>query len=326
MIPTPFPIGPVNCYLIEDDPLTLIDTGPNSGTALDAMERELRACGRAIEDLALIVVTHQHVDHLGLLEILVARSGAEVAAYGPLGQWLAEYPRLAAQDDAWLGELLLRHGVPDDVAVVLGVVGGAYRPYGSRARVTRPLVDGDRLELRDRALEVLHRPGHSPSDLVFWDAERRILLAGDHLLSRTSSNPLIARAPIGEGGRGRLPSLVHYIDSLRATAQLPAEVVLSGHGDPIHDHVALIEERMRLHRRRARRIVRLLASGPLSAHALAIEMWGGAALTQTFLTLSEVLGHLDLLIAEGSVAERYDGSLSTFEALRSSASGAGCAM
>jgi glyoxylase-like metal-dependent hydrolase (beta-lactamase superfamily II) len=57
-IPTPFAVGRVNCYLIEDDPLTLVDTGPNSGKALDALERALREHGRAIEDLERIVITH----------------------------------------------------------------------------------------------------------------------------------------------------------------------------------------------------------------------------------------------------------------------------
>jgi glyoxylase-like metal-dependent hydrolase (beta-lactamase superfamily II) len=314
-IPTPFPIGPVNCYLIEDEPLTLVDTGPNSGTALDALERALRKLGHGLEDLELIVLTHQHVDHIGLLEIIVERSGAQVAAFAGLAPWLADYPRSAAADDAWVGEQLLRHGVPGDLAVVLGVVGAAYRPYGSAGALARELVDGDRLELRDRTFEVRHRPGHSPSDLVFWDAQRRILLAGDHLLARVSSNPLIARAPAGARDRGRLPSLQRYIASLRATTELPAELVLAGHGKPILDHVALIEERLRLHDRRARRIVRMLADEPLSAYELALQMWGNAALTQTFLTLSEVLGHLDLLVADGRVAERHDGALSTFEAL-----------
>ena len=79
-MPTPFLVGRVNCYLIEDDPLTLVDTGPNSGKSLDELERALRPHGHAIEDLELIVITHQHMDHIGLLEILARRSGAEVAA------------------------------------------------------------------------------------------------------------------------------------------------------------------------------------------------------------------------------------------------------
>ena len=55
-IPTPFLVGRVNCYLIEDDPLTLVDTGPNSGKALDELERALAARGHRVEDLGLIVI------------------------------------------------------------------------------------------------------------------------------------------------------------------------------------------------------------------------------------------------------------------------------
>ena len=75
-IPTPFRVGRVNTYLIDDDPLTLVDSGPNSGTALDALERALAAHGRRVEDLGLIVISHQHIDHLGLVSILARRSGA----------------------------------------------------------------------------------------------------------------------------------------------------------------------------------------------------------------------------------------------------------
>src|ERR1700721_1471422 len=83
-IPTPFLVGRVNCYLIDDEPLTLIDTGPNSGKSLDELEQALAAHGRTVEELELIVLTHQHMDHVGLLEILSRRSGAEVAAFAPL--------------------------------------------------------------------------------------------------------------------------------------------------------------------------------------------------------------------------------------------------
>ena len=66
-IPTPFRVGRVNCHLIEDDPLTLVDTGPNSGKALDELDVALRERGHAIADLERIVITHQHLDHMGLV-------------------------------------------------------------------------------------------------------------------------------------------------------------------------------------------------------------------------------------------------------------------
>ena len=59
--------------------------------------------------------------------------------------------------------------------------------------MTRPLHDAETIQLRDRSLEVHFRPGHSPTDTVFLDPERKILLAADHLLKHISSNPLITR-------------------------------------------------------------------------------------------------------------------------------------
>lgn len=316
-IPTPFAVGRVNTYLIEDDPLTLVDSGPNSAKALDELERALRARGHAVEDLELLVVTHQHIDHLGLLDVLARRSGAEIAALDLLVPYLARYAEDAERDDEFSEALMLRHGIPADVTYALRSVSRAFRAWGSGAQVTRPLAAGERLELRDRTLEVLHRPGHSPTDTVFWDAERRILLAADHLIKHISSNPLISRPP-GADPRAavedRPHALVTYLDSLRATRELPAELVLPGHGEPITDHVALIDERFHLHERRAGKIARLLAERPLSAYEVAQALWGNVAVTQAYLTLSEVLGHMDLLLADGRVREQDDGEVIRFAA------------
>jgi hypothetical protein len=90
--------------------------------------------------------------------------------------------------------------------------------------------------------------------------------------------------------------------------------VLPGHGDPITDHRALIDERLRMHERRARKLLRLLSGGPLSAYELALEMWGNVAVTQAFLTISEVLGHMDLLIRDGLAAETELDGVVRFEA------------
>jgi glyoxylase-like metal-dependent hydrolase (beta-lactamase superfamily II) len=313
-LPTPFLVGRVNCYLIDDDPLTLVDTGPNSGKSLDDLERALAAHGWRIEDLGLIVVTHQHMDHLGLLEILARRSGAEVAAFHLLEPYLADFSRSAAADDEFAQAIMRRHGVPQDLATVLGSLAAAFRAFGSSGRVTRELRDGDDLRLRDRTFRILHRPGHSPSDTILWDEEREMLIAGDHLLGHISSNPLVSRPLTPDPGQPRPRALLQYIDSMRATRDLPARLVLSGHGDPILEHSELIDERLRMHRRRAARIHQILDDRPLSAYDVALRMWGNVAVTQAYLTLSEVLGHLDLLVSSGQAAERDLEGRAVFEA------------
>ncbi len=314
-LPTPFLVGRVNCYLIEDRPLTLVDTGPNSGKSLDELERALDALGHRIEDLELLVITHQHMDHLGLLEILARRSGAEVAALYLLEPYLANFSASATADDEFAMDVMRRHGVPADVATALSSVGASFRAFGSSGRVTRPLHDGDDLVLADRTLRVLHRPGHSPTDTVLWDRERRMLIAGDHLLAHISSNPLVSR-PLDSGARsGRPQALIEYMASMRATRELPLDLVLGGHGDPVTDHVALIDERLAMHERRARKLLAMLDAGPLTAYELAQRMWGNVAVTQAYLTISEVLGHMDLLVAGGSVRELEAGPVARFEAV-----------
>ena len=310
-IPTPFAVGRVNCYLIEDEPLTLVDTGPNSGKALDELNTQLGARGHSIDDLELIVVTHQHIDHLGLVEIVAEHSGAAVAAIGVAAERLANFDEDAEAEDAFAVEVMLRNGIPEEVTAALRSVSRSFRGWGSRVQVTKPLEDGQAMPFRDRVLQALHRPGHSPSDTIFWDEERRILIGADHLLPTISSNPLIAR-PL-DGSTRRTQALVTYIESMRKTGEMPIEFVLPGHGDPVVDHVALIDDRLAKHDRRKEKIHGLVAERPRSGYELAQAIWGNVAVTQAFLTLSEVIGHADLLVNEGRVREVDDSGVTRYE-------------
>ena len=94
---------------------------------------------------------------------------------------------------------------------------------------------------------------------------------------------------------------------------MDVSMVLPGHGDPVTDHRALIDERLSTHERRARKIHRLIAERPRTAHELAQALWGNIAVTQAYLTLSEVLGHVDLLKQSGAVREIERGRRSVFE-------------
>ncbi|HEY4452310.1 MAG TPA: MBL fold metallo-hydrolase [Solirubrobacteraceae bacterium] len=315
-IPTPFMVGRVNAYLIEDSPLTLVDSGPNSAKALDELEQALAALGHAIEDIELLVVSHQHMDHFGLASILARRSGAEVAALDALAPFLAAYGHETDLEDGFAQRLMLRHGIPPEIVTALRAVSSGFRAWGSAVEVTRPLAADSELKLAERTLRVLHRPGHSPSDTVFRDESRGILLAADHLLAHISSNPLLAR-PLGAGEDDDGPrpqALITYMASLEQTRAMELSLVLPGHGPPIADHVSLIDERFRMHGRRAEKINGLIAERPRSAHEIAQALWGNVAVTQAYLTLSEVLGHVDLLVRDGLVAERAEDGVVRFHA------------
>jgi glyoxylase-like metal-dependent hydrolase (beta-lactamase superfamily II) len=311
-IPTPFAVGRVNVYLIEDDPLTLIDAGPNSGTSFDVLQRGVAELGHRLEDIELVILTHQHIDHLGLVSLVARYADADVAALDVAVPFVENYSSEAQADDDFAYDMMLRHGIPPDVASALRSVSRAFRAWGARAEVTRVLSEGDEMRFRDRVLHVQHRPGHSPSDTLFHDRERKLLIAGDHLLPHISSNPLMTR-PL-DGSRERPQSLVIYMDSMRATRSMELDLVLPGHGDPITDHRVLIDERFAMHERRAAKLERLIGERPRSAHELAQALWGNIAVTQAFLTLSEVLGHVDVLLNAGKVREVERDGVSVFEA------------
>jgi len=310
-VPSPFAIGAVNAYLIEGEPLTLIDPGPNTGDALQALEAGLAARGRRVEDVELVLLTHQHHDHVGLAGQVRERSGAQVAGLVELQAFLADFDASMDLDDAYAVALMRRHGISAEVAESLDAASRAMRRFGGGVRVDRPLADGDRIELGSRTLTVHARPGHSPTDTLFHDEATGLLIAGDHLLERVSSNPVAHPRPgvtdpvrAARAADRRRP-LVEYLESFRRTRALEVGLILPGHGDPFGDHRALIAEREAMHARRAERIYGLI-DGEATAAAIGRALWRRMAVTQTYLALSEVIGHLDLLAAQGRVREVED--------------------
>ncbi len=77
-MPTPYAVGPVNAYLIEAEPLTLIDAGINTPDAQNALALALAGAGYFVESIERILVTHAHPDHYGLVPYLQEASGATV--------------------------------------------------------------------------------------------------------------------------------------------------------------------------------------------------------------------------------------------------------
>src|SRR5690349_2423737 len=85
---TPFKVGPVNSYVVDDDPLTLVDCGPLTAQAWTDLVAGLAALGRRPEEVGRLIITHGHADHWGLAARIVAASGAEVWAHRRLAIWM----------------------------------------------------------------------------------------------------------------------------------------------------------------------------------------------------------------------------------------------
>ncbi len=310
-IPTPFAVGRVNSYLIEDDPLTLVDVGPNSDRALSELERHLASRQRRIEDIERILITHNHIDHFGLVEAVVGRSRAEVVALGIAAGRLGNFDRDAELDDEFAVQLMLKHGIPESIVTPLRAVSKSFYSFGAPAHVTRELEDGELIEFAGRKLRAIHRPGHSPVDTLFWDEENGYNFVGDHLIGNISSNPLLTR-PLDNSDR-RPKALISYLASMRETAKMPDGILLPGHGDPVTNAAELIEDRINKHHRRKEKIFALIGDHPQTAYEIAQVLWGNVAVTQAFLCLSEVIGHTDMLVDEGRVREVDDGAIVHFE-------------
>ena len=178
--------------------------------------------------------------------------------------------------------------------------------------MTRVIEDGGELVAGGRTWRVRERPGHSPTDTVL--ASDGLLVAGDHLLEKISSNP-IAHVPIGRADPAGLAAsperprtLITYADSMRRTAADDrGELILPGHGDPFTGAAELVEKRLEMHDRRAEKILAALTH-PRSAADVGRDLWRHVPVTQAYLVLSEVLGHLDLLEERGAVSsEERDG-------------------
>jgi glyoxylase-like metal-dependent hydrolase (beta-lactamase superfamily II) len=300
---TPWAVGRVNAYLIEDDPLTLIDTGQNNVEALSELEEGLRGEGRRIEDLERIIVTHQHVDHSGLAAHLVERSGAELCTIDPLADWLEGYPHSIHEEDVFAQDTLRRHGGVPDLDLHRHYRGGD--GLCEPATVDRRLLHGELVEFADRELVVLHRPGHSPYDTLFHDEERGILFGGDHVL-HWPTTAIMAASPDYAARNGRTRAFATYLAGLRATAELDIETILPGHGELVLDHRATIAERLRRYERITEETADAITTEPRTALAIASDLRGEIAHDTAFFMLCEVLGHVDELVDAGRVVEQVD--------------------
>jgi len=303
-LPTPFPVGDVNVYLAEGDPLTLIDCGASFPEGSAALREALTALGYTISDLKRLIITHHHADHMGLTAEIVRESGAQVVAHPLAARWLATPLAMRDRAVAFAADLWRSQGVPDELIAEMARDNAYFSRFVQTHPATTTLDEGDTIGFAGHVWQVLHTPGHAGDLLCFYQPESGVLLASDHVIGKISSNPLV-EAPPNEGDP-RPRRLVEYLYHLDRVAALRVEVAYAGHGTPVTGLPELIAGRRVLHQTRAAAILALLADGPKNVYALARLMFPQVRRGEWYLVFSEVLGHLDLLEVTGRAAPRPD--------------------
>ena len=300
-MPTPYAVGPVNAYLVEEDPPTLIDAGINTQAGRDAMLDGLAQDGFDVKDLERILITHAHPDHYGLVHFLQDLSGATV--YFPDREIARVRDRQMVFE---VGRLLVRAGMPLELLFKMDEQRrSGPRPERLKHDDVVAVRDGDRISFGPEDaptfyLDAYLMPGHTGGHVVYFDPVSRSLFAGDQLLPDTSPNPLLEPSLDEPGERRR--SLEEYLRSLDAMAAMGPAVAYPGHGEVIEEPERLIRQTIDHHARRKADVAARLDEDGKTPYELATEMYPNVQGYDTFLSVSEVIAHLDLIVSDGGAA------------------------
>lgn len=307
-IPMPGSLGHINSWLLDDgDGVAVIDSGMLLKECSDAW-KALFDGDLKDRNVSRVFGTHLHPDHIGLAGWLCKRFGSEV--WMTRGEWLTAR-MLAAdiRDEFPMEALALQRGAGWDDDVLKQQVAKGWSRF-SRMLFPMPISyrrikDGDVLDFGPHQWRVVVGSGHSPEHACLWNEAEGVLISGDQVLPRISSNVSVNISepladPLGEW----LASIRKLLDVL------PDDLlVCPAHGEPFYGlHTRLIALRDEHHRRlddvheaMGKRPLRAIDCFPLLFNRAIGE-------NNRELATGEAIAHLNRLMAEGrAVREMRDG-------------------
>jgi len=290
-VPTPFYVGPVNVYLIQEDPLTLIDAGPRDPGSLEALRSGLANLGHKLSDIKRVIISHAHADHYGLARVVVEESGA--TAY--IHEWDA--PAVAAETDyRSYRELLIAAGVPDQIIDRMEAGYEKFKGFAYPLDHVETLKDEDEILFEHESLSVVHTPGHTPGSICLVRTSNRLVFASDTVLKTITPNPILSPDPINP--KRRFQSLGEYLVSLARVRALAPTLVKGGHGDDVVDFDEHFHRMYRFTKSRQSKLMGLLPKEGTTAWEASMKLFPEAGGYHRFLALSETVAHLDYAVAE----------------------------
>ncbi len=296
-VPTPFPVGPVNCYLIEGRPLTMIDTGPKTSKSLLAVQQGLQALSYSLSDIEQILLTHSHVDHAGMVA-RIAREREQVHGNPPKvwvhhrdAEAVLNYDRYMEHYTEAFLRLVVVSGVleketkmpiPENRAEFFKQIGESFPPAQS-------FDDGAIFKTGIGDLSAFWVPGHSSGSTCYVCDENRVIFSGDHILRDISSNPSISFDDSERIG------MLTYLDSLDYILSKDGYIALPGHREPILDIKARIAVLQSEYTEKLQKAAKYLTEDPLTIYEISRMVYGNYDPGSLVLALAETYDLLRIL-------------------------------
>jgi len=309
--PTPFGVGDINSYVIlpesGSDQLVLIDTGVGTQEAWLALQAGLNELGYGIEDITLLLLTHAHTDHMGQASRIRETSGCEIWGHENVSLTIASFlppPERIEVERAVLKRYGFSAEMYDKAYDYRAYIADIFKP----CELDRELKDNDIVPINGFDLKVIHTPGHCPEEVVFWQAESRQMFSGDHLLPDVTPVCLLEFPETPEGER--IHTLSQYYRSADKVLPYEARYIYPSHGDVFQNHRQLIEGYKLSTERRLLKIAKILEqAGELTPLEVGQQLFPKVWEEQLYAVISEVMGHLDMLLDGDFVMTRELGGV-----------------
>ena len=308
-LPLPFRLDHINVWAIDDgDGWVLVDTGLNSPqTVADWLA--LTAEGPLARPLKGVYATHMHPDHLGLAGWFTRRAGVPLSMsrieYLTCRVLHADTNREAPPDGV---RFYQRAGWPEAaIETYRSRFGGFGKFIHALPDSFRRLHDGQELRWGGRAWRVITTAGHSPEHVSLYCAELQVLIAGDQVLPRISSNVSV------HANEPQANPLQDWFDSLdKMQREVPdTALVLPAHNEPFYGLHARLAHLRRSQERALQRLLEQLAERPLRIVDSFEALFGRPISTddssQLGLATGEAVACMNYLMAQGEVRREVDG-------------------
>lgn len=305
MIQLKLPMAPlmdpasINVYLLEGDPLTLVDTGFQTEAAWEALNSQLGEHGFHISDIQQLVLTHAHPDHFGQASRIVENGVMEVLAHADAA------PRFTHKKADWIKannlllKTLIQTGAPEKHLIKRLTPQKGGQPLFAPVSVTREISGGDQITQGDEVWEVVDLPGHAPGIIGLYKPKTRDLITSDTLLKKTNSRPGLYM-PLEED-QPRHPYMADYLCTLESISRMNISTAYPAHGEPFVHFDDLIRNWIKKHRDQAIMLAEPLKEGDKTAYEVWRAVFPRVLPFDPVKGLIEVITYLDLLIIEGLI-------------------------